>query len=59
MEAQTAASMTVRVLDDKGGKIAHYDEAEHSFPTELRVLNALREKHPDARYIDVEFSQSG
>lgn len=58
MEAQTAASMTVRVLDDKGGKIAHYDEAEQSFPTELRVLKALREKHPDARFIDVEFPRS-
>ena len=50
-----AASMTVRVLDDKGSKIAHYDEAEHGFPVELRALRALREKHPDARFIDVEF----
>jgi len=52
-----AASMTVRILDDNGDKIAHYDEADHGFPTELCMLRALREKHPDARFIDVEFAR--
>ena len=58
VEAGTAATMTVRVLDDNGDKIARYTEADHGFPVELNVLRALREKHPDARYIDVEFPRS-
>ena len=51
-----AMSMTVRVLDKDGGKIADYYEAAKGFPAELRnELRAFREKHSDVRFIDVEF----
>ena len=50
------ASMTVRVLDKDGGKIADYHEATKGFPAELRnELKAFGEKHADVRFIDVEF----
>jgi hypothetical protein len=50
------AGLTVRVLDKDGKKIARYDEGQTGFPPELRsALRAFGERHPDARFIDVEF----
>jgi len=53
------AGLTVRVLDKNGEKIARYDEGQTEFPAELRAaLRAFGEKHPDARFIDVDFAPS-
>lgn len=59
MDAELAASMTVRVLDKDGDKIAYYSEAQKDFPVELRnALRAFQGKHPETHFIDVEFEQS-
>ena len=59
MDQGLTAGLTVRVLDKNGNKIARYDEGQPGFPPELRAaLRAFGEKHPDARFIDVEFQPS-
>ena len=59
MDQGLNSGLTVRVLDKNGIKIAHYDEGQPGFPVELRAaLRMFSEKHPDARFIDVEFQPS-